>query len=111
VTSRIAYFLVLLHGAALATAAATPATLACQTDYNTNTHGHRVHTRYVSALFTSDRDPAQLAAEWKAVLAKTYGLAEPFAAKCAPLTSQRFDSMVKQVERGNGVVVQVQWQP
>jgi hypothetical protein len=110
VTIRIACFLLLLHGAALATAAA-PATLACQTDYNINTHGHRVHARYVSALFTSDRDPAQLAAEWKAELAKTYGLNEPFTAKCAPLTSQQFDSMVKQVERGNGVVVQVEWQP
>jgi len=102
---------VLMLGPAFAFAADAPATMACRTDYNTNTHGHRVHTRYVSALFTSDRDPAQLAAEWKAQLAKTYGLDEPFGAKCGPLTSQQLDSMTMQVERSNGVVERVDWKP
>ena len=102
---------VLLLAPALAFASDAPATLACQSDYNTSTHGHRVHTRYVSALFSSDRDPAQLAAEWKAQLAQRYGLDEPFGAKCAPLTTQKLEAMTKQVEHSNGVVVQVDWQP
>ena len=101
----------LMFAPAFAFAADAPTTIACQTDFNTDTHGHRVHTRYVSALFASDRDPAQLVAEWKAQLAKTYGLDEPFGAKCGPLTSQQFDSMKKQVEHSNGVVVQVDWKP
>ncbi|HET6473688.1 MAG TPA: hypothetical protein VFG38_17735 [Pseudomonadales bacterium] len=94
---------VLLLAPALAFAADAPATLACQTDYNTSTHGHRVHTRYVSALFSSEQDPAQLV--------QRYGLNEPFGATCAPLTTQKLEAMTKQVEHSNGVVVQVDWQP
>jgi len=103
--------LVVLIGAAFAQAAEPAATQICRSDYNTNTHGHRVHTRYVSALFTSDRDPAQLAAEWKAQLVKSYGLDGPFGAKCAPTTAQQLDSMEKQLGHANGVVVHVDWKP
>lgn len=93
-------------------AAETPATtLLCQSDYKMNTHGHRVHTRYVSTLFVSDQDPAQLTAAWKAQLAKTYALAEPFGAKCAPFTAQQLAAMEKQLAHANGVVVHVDWKP
>jgi hypothetical protein len=104
-------FVVLLLGPVFAVAAEAPATLLCQSDYNTNTHGHRVHTRYVSTLFVSDEDPAQLATAWKAQLAKTYALDEPFGAKCAPFTAERLSAMEKQLAHANGVVVHVDWKP
>jgi hypothetical protein len=109
--TAMAWFVVLLLGPVLAVAAGAPATQVCQTDYNTNTHGHRVHTRYVSALFASDQDPAQLAAAWKAQLAKTYALEEPFGAKCAPFTAPQLVAMEKQLAHSNGVVVHVDWKP
>jgi hypothetical protein len=105
------WFLVVLLGPAFAFAAEAPATLLCQSDYNTNTHGHRVHTRYVSAPFASDEDPAQLVAARKAQLAKTYALEEPFGAKCAPSTAPQLAAMEKQLAHSNGVVVHVDWKP
>jgi hypothetical protein len=107
----IGSFVGLLLGPAFALAAEAPATLLCQSDYNMNTHGHRVHTRYVSALFVSDQDPAQLAAAWKAQLAKTFALDQPFGAKCTPFTAQQLDAMEKQLAHANGVVVHVDWKP
>jgi hypothetical protein len=104
-----AAFVVLLPLCAFA--AEAPATLSCQSDYNTNTHGHRVHTRYVSALFASDQDPARLAAAWKAQLAKTFALEEPFGAKCAPSTAPQLAAMEQQLAHSNGVVVHVDWKP
>ena len=107
----IGSFVVLLLGPVFVLAAEAPATLLCQSDYNTNTHGHRVHTRYVSTLFVSDQGPAQLSAAWKAQLVKTYALDGPFGAKCAPFTAERLAAMEKQLAHANGVVVHVDWKP
>ena len=85
-------------------------TWACRTDFFGPIGPQRAHVHYLSDLFSSSQDPAQILSAWNAHVASTYHLVPATTGTCAPISQARMDQLEQQIGKDGVQTVRVPWQ-